>query len=205
MLNIIIVWDEDDQKAGQFYKNCVLHIDTLLESNSCQLIHISKNQLTSLFLEMKISGLNGESFILVAFSHGSRTSLLSSGEDYISISSPLALFNNSFIYTFACHSANELSSALIQNGCISFFGYKNEVFFITTYEQIFMECANFGLEKMLENINSGDAFKAMKEKYNNHIDEIADFNYAVAATLMENRDALELNGRNDFYLSEIGH
>jgi hypothetical protein len=194
MIEIILAYDKDDSTLGQYFEYCANDISQCFDNQQHNIVKISGRILNSAYIDIQLSGqYTTIPFIFIAYSHGTKTSLKSE-EEYLGINSDLQPFTDSFFYTFSCSSGHTLGEHIIQNGARVFIGYNTEIHIITTYQQIFAECANEGMKHFL----SGDAiqlaFKKMKDRHNQEIDNIYSKNLLVASTIRKNRDALIMRG-----------
>ncbi|KAA9325171.1 hypothetical protein [Adhaeribacter soli] len=206
MLEVIIACDEDDQKAGSYYLGCARSITQLLlsQNNQFKITNVSKNLLNQYYIEAILTRLSQEKFIFFAFSHGKENCLDCEGGAYLTSSLNLTHFNQSFFYTFSCLSGNHLGPTLIDNGCISFLGYNKVVHHWSTHEEVFIQCANYGFEMMLQGDSAGVAKRKMEDNYYEQSKKFeGGFFDLISGILLDNRDALVLNGDSNFVLSNL--
>jgi hypothetical protein len=195
MVEVILAYDEDNNTLGQYFAYCYSDISQYFDGLQHGIVEIKGRILNSAYIDLELAKYEEIPFIFIAYSHGTNVSLISD-EEYLGISSNLKPFSNSFIYTFSCSSGHTLGDHLIQNGARVFIGYKTEIHIITTYQQIFAECANEGMKHFLNGDNIKLAFQKMKERHNQEIDNIYSKNALVASTIRKNRDALIMRGEH---------
>ncbi|MEA5258481.1 hypothetical protein VB264_11865 [Arcicella aquatica] len=193
MVKVILAYDEDNYTLGQYFAYCYSDISQYFDGLQHGIVEIKGRILNSAYIDFELAKYEEIPFIFIAYSHGTNVSLISD-EEYLGISSNLKPFSNSFIYTFSCSSGHTLGNHLIQNGARVFIGYNKEIHIITTYQQIFAECANEGMKHFLSGDNIKLAFQKMKERHNQEIDNIYSKNSLVASTIRKNRDALIMRG-----------
>ena len=203
MIKIILAYDEDNYTLGEYFAYCAFNISQYFNDEQHGIIKITGRVLNSAYIDLELSKHENIPFLFIAYSHGTKHSLISD-EEYLSNSSNLLPFQDSFFYTFSCSSGIELGMNLIDNGAKVFIGYKSDVYIITTYQQIFAECANEGMKYFLKGESVENSFLKMIEKHNDEIDNIYSKNFFVASTIRQNRDSLILKGKqahwtvNDF-------
>jgi len=203
MDKIILAYDEDDADAGSYYKGCADHLVSLITSN-CHFTFISKRNLNFVYVDQVLTDISEHNFLFFAYSHGEKHQLSCGLGHYLSCSSDLNPFNNTFFYSYACLAGNNFGETLIRSGCQGFFGYKNVVNHYSNHESLFIECTNYGIKMMLQGDNAVTAERKMKENYEEVADNLSGMLDFVAAELLDTRDALIRLGREDFKLSELG-
>ncbi len=203
MYKIILAYDKQDEETGEFFHNCAKDLKNITQNLPCEIIKVPSERLSNTaFIDVKISVFDEQPFIFIAYSHGSKKAFLGANGAYVK-AGYTTQFSNSLCYSFTCESASQLGPDLIQNGCRSFWGYNEEVNVYSTYQQVFVECANYGFKQLLNGDTMQEAFDKMIDFHNQQIDFIADKNYFVASILMENRDALTLLGDKGLVLENF--
>jgi len=182
MTNLIIAYDNTEVNFERLAKN--IKTAFIRNSNYCinEITHpdLNINNINSILNENK-----NELFIFVAFSHGIKNGLLIEKNlgFYAEISNSQK-FNNSIFYTFSCSTGLNFSDALISNGCLAFYGYKGEVFFLN--EPLFItaniDIVNSGLKNLIENqIFDKNSYENAKniilDKYDQYIENEADLDF----------------------------
>ena len=115
------------------------------------------------------------------------------------------LFSGSLFYSFSCLASLELGTSLIDNGCRAFVGYRNEAAIWTTYQNVFVECANHAMRMFSAGLPLSSAFDKMIEKHNEKIDEIYTEDFFVASIIADNRDGLVLLGDEKITIKDFMH
>lgn len=196
MIQFILACDEKDPKLGHFFEMCATDVKSnLLPEKHDLALEIPSQKLTEVYMDMRLSDYTESHFVFLAYSHGNENNLLSP-ESYLSVNSNLKPFKNTLFYTFSCSTGVNLGSKLIENGCIAFVGYKVEACIVTRNEDIFVECANFGLKTFIAGENVSSSVKQMKNRHTEWIDKTYNKYPLVASTLRKNRDGLVIHGDN---------
>ena len=200
MANILMAFDEQDATMGSFNQGCFESYQEYLNGKEFSVTYINSAQLNEANIQLRTSMLSP--FVFAAYSHGSENGeLLSTQGIYLSTTVNQTSFGNSFVYTVSCHVGSSLAKCMIDNGCLSFLGYKSFFYFWDGYK-CFSDCANFGLFLFLEKINTLEVHRQMIMKYDDEIDKIYLSDYLVASLLRENRDALIHLG-NDITIEDL--
>jgi len=195
MINTLLVFDEKDKDLGGFFTMCKEDLDAFFDGKEIFPEIVDKNSIFEIVLPLKINKFNFKKFVFAAFTHGDNSNLLQSGTNsYISASSSLEIFRNSFFYTFACEAGEILGKALIENGCQCFIGYNKKTHIWNTFQRPFVDTAIYGLKLFYEGENTKSIFLKMKIFYNEEIDKIYETDLISASILMDNRDALVMYG-----------
>lgn len=181
--------DTEDEIMGEFNLTCYSHILQTLENHSITCISILGSEISKEKVETAITSFQEQSFICIAYSHGTATKLLAEGEEYISIQNAY-FFGKSILYTVSCLTGQELGSFLVQNGADAFWGYEEEFHFQKDNEAVFVECANKGIEEYLGGKNISKSFQIAKEYYTECIDKEQDT--FAKSRLAANRNAMIL-------------
>ncbi|RKO69243.1 hypothetical protein D7322_23730 [Sphingobacterium puteale] len=208
MINLFLAFDEEDGSMGTFNQGCLEDFETYFhKDHPIKPSYIRSRTLNPVNIEINLDRLKTKSFIFSAYSHGLDDRLVIKDSPYIDDTN-VNLFKNSLFYTVSCSSANILADRLIENGCHCYLGYKCLFNYWDGYRE-FSECANFGLFKIFDGVDSRGAFDRMLEKYNECIDRLVEENidgFMQAALLRENRDGLVHKGNSisikDFQYSE---
>jgi len=196
MITVLLAFDEKDSLLGQYFQLCAERAaQSVASSHPNNMIRIGSQILNSAFLTIKLNEVDNR-FIFLAYSHGSPRELQGGEGRYLSVDDDLTKFKDSFFYTFSCDTAQDLAGVLLSKGCNSFIGYKSKVYIVTTYQEIFANCSNFGLLCFLKGNNISDSFNGMKQNITNQIDGIYATNYLVASVLRSNRESLTLHAND---------
>lgn len=195
MTDLIVAFDNEDSRLGVFFARCAeVLTGSLDESWNC--ITINSRSLNEMNLEIRIQQFQGN-FVFASFTHGNETSLVSTGGVFMQSPLQYNLLANSFSYCFACHSGKILGRELVENGTHSFIGYSNKASIVTTYIDLFANCAIEGLLRFYRGATILQSYDFKKEKYNEEIDNLYEENFFVASILMENRDCLVFYGNGE--------
>ena len=194
MVNSLIVFDENEEKLGYFFKLCREDLDTFFNDLVFE-IDIVSNGVFSIIIKAKTDNLKQEPFIFSAFTHGDNDSLLQDAHHpYITITDDLSSFDNSFIYAYACKSGDILGQEFINFGSKCFIGYNRTISIWNTWMKPFVNTATYGLKLFYNGSTVNDVYNKIKELYNEEIDKLYKNDFVIASILMENRDALVIYG-----------
>lgn len=201
MVNVLLVFDEQDESMGSFNQSCLEYFEEYFSQRELPVTYVKSSQLNDLTIQLYAEG--KEAFVFGAYSHGTEEGTLnnSSSGTYLSTGVNHTHFNNSFVYTVSCHSGHILGDCLIANGCSCFVGYKSLFQYWDGYK-CFPDCANHGLFLFIENNSTRTIYERMIQRYNENIDELYNQNYLVASLLAENRDGLVHLG-NDITINDL--
>lgn len=192
MVRLALIFEDEDPNMGVYFAACADNVKAAITGHVTELHEINGENLTIDHIDLTIEKFNGDKFICLVYSHGSKTSFGNQNE--FIVKGGTKKFNKSFFYTFSCHTGGEVGEDLIESGCVAFWGYTSEASFVVGYLPVFVECANSGFVRMLEGLSSLDAFQAMKRTYTDHIDGIYPTDFFTASVLMSNRDGMILRG-----------
>lgn len=210
MINIIIAVDDQNCHLGQYFEDCRKDIATLLDEQT-QLVKscskISSSQCNVAYIDITIPQINSNPFIFIAYTHGIDNGLKCQGASFISIDN-CHHFANSLFYTTACLVGRELAPELINKGCITFIGFKeeSEVFHNVSYRNTFIECDNYALKMFMTSDTSiGKAFNSMKDHYTNKIDRLMELREdpLFIGALTANREALICLGNKELKKEDL--
>ncbi len=200
MINALIAYDDQDFDLGDYFQSS--HGDIVNSINANQLVSITSIQglnCTELNINTTIQGLNGARFIFVAIAHGNEE-VVAANEVFISNNNS-ADFTNSLFYSCACSNGHTLGRILVNAGCLTFVGYKDDVWVVEDYHEIFYGCQNSGIKSFLihpETIQV--SFDKMIAHYTQEIDRLVAGSIddvVAASSLIGNRDCLVLLGNNN--------
>lgn len=200
MTNTVIAVDEADVNLGSFFQLCMDDLVAFFNNITIVPTILNSARLNDLSVQLTTQPLNA--FVFGAYSHGNINCLLKANTSYISTTVNNTCFGNSFFYTFSCSCGHELGDNLIQNGCLSFIGYKKVVSIWSTYVEPFVTCANHGLKLFYNGVSTFQIEAEMKAQYNIEIDAIYNTDFMIASILRENRDALIKHG-NDININHL--
>ena len=205
MTNIIVACDDEDPDLGRFFKACLDNLATFFRSDDYTLETVLSKKLNSVYLQIIIEKISTSSFIICPYSHGEADSLLCKSERYVEKDVSMHLFSNSFFYSFSCFTSLELGKSLVENGCRAFIGYNNKASIWTTYQSVFVECANHAMKVFVEGHSLSFAFDKMVEKHNEEVDKIYATDFLIASVIMENRDGLTFLGDGETIIDDFKH
>jgi hypothetical protein len=202
MINIVIVFDNQNAELGSYFDDCKKDIvDFFDEQNglvqSC--FEVSSPQCNMAYIDIQIPRLNSNPFIFIAYTHGIEDGLRCSGVLFVSTVNSHH-FTNSLFYSTACLVGKKLAPDLINKGCKAFIGYmeESEVFKNANYKQTFIECDNYAIKMLLTvpEATVGTSFTAMKNHFTNKIDRLQEMGESLlfTASLVANREALTCLG-----------
>lgn len=205
MINTLLVFDENDKTLGTFFELCREDLNEYFITNEISTTIIDKNSLFDITVRIGIDNFNNRSFVFAAFTHGDNENLLQNGiTSYVTIANNLNIFENSFVYAYACKAGRILGEKLVNAGSKCFIGYNKSIHIWSTYMLPFVNTATYGLKLFYEGNNMQDVYLGIKEQYNEEIDILYNSDFVIASILMENRDALVIYGdmdiKNDFFV-----
>lgn len=161
-------------------------IKNLLTELKCEYEALFEKDATREKFEQKV----GEHELIIFYNHGDKEGLVSQdGFTYVIDKKNNHLLKDKTIYTMACLWCSDGGIDTWKKGAKVVWGYIKEFAFVTTEEELFMECANYGLIiKTKENLTWEEALEKTKEKFNEAIDKAKD--PFTKIWLRWNRDAL---------------
>lgn len=212
MINIVLACDDkdagDEENLGldYFYIACAEHAANLFAEMEKNLVSIRGEDLNMTYVNEMLSSLNNKNFIFIAYSHGSSEALLYNNQKdaYVAKEKNTYLFKGSLFYTWSCLCGQELGLDLVANGCHTFLGYDDDIWAGTGETDHFVECANYGLKKLIGGSTVKEAYNEVEEEYTkriDHFDEVGD--YMIASFFRRNRDALVLYGDGNITLERF--
>ncbi|MCP5061554.1 MAG: hypothetical protein GY936_03715 [Ignavibacteriae bacterium] len=195
MINTLLVFDENDNTLGSFFSLCKEELESYFFRTNIDIDIIDKRSIFDIVLDIKIASFNKENFVFAVFSHGDSENLLQDGTTpFISTSSDLSKYMDSFFFSFACETGKILGEKLVEYGCKCFIGYKEKTYVWTTYMNPFVKTATYGLIQFYKGKNMSDIFNDMKNIYDEEIDKLYKTDFVIASILMDNRDGLVMYG-----------
>jgi hypothetical protein len=210
MISVNIAFDDKDSELGTFFQECKQDLVDFLErrrvdnGDDYTIDEIHTSRCNEVYIQERISSVNSNNFLFVAFSHGDEDCLTASGTAYIHSDSNSHLFSNSFFYAVACSVGARLGQNLIERGCQVFIGYKEPFCILHQREHLAVNYANIGIKMFLSGHSAEEAFRLIERFYTQEIDKLVGFNDIIAAgVLMGNRSALVLYGRNDLTINDF--
>ncbi|WP_321369503.1 hypothetical protein [uncultured Draconibacterium sp.] len=210
MINVIIVSDDTDTHLGNYFLNCKEDISQFFDGQNEVLentvILIPQDTCNQAFVDLTVEEINDGSFVFIAYSHGNERYLRSNGGNYIQAGVNTNNFANSLFFTNSCLSGKELGKDLIDNGCISFVGYVEEVygFLNDEYMAVSINCDNACIKSFFsDTISISLAFERMKKYYTSQIDKYKSLDPIFAARLVSNREALVLYGNMELVKEDL--
>jgi len=206
MIKFIIAYDDNEKEdLSIFFKTCAQELIARLNLEIHEFIewnHTNK-YLNEIYIDIFLNNIPYTPFVFLSYSHGSEDSLVGENLPYLSVRSNLDAFKNSLFYTFSCSSGKLLGQKLLEKGCTSFIGYKNDIFFAAPYLAEFVECSNSGIYSLLNGENVAVALRIMLDTHNKKIDELYQDNFFVASVIRDNRDSLIHYGNKDAKIDDF--
>lgn len=207
MISVNIAYDDKDSGLGDFFLRCKQDLIDYLEANNgggYTVDEIHTERCNEVYIQQRISVLNTNNFLFVAYSHGDTDCLTVGGTAYIHLDSNAHLFSNSFFYAVACSVGARLGQNLIDRGCHVFIGYKDTFYILNRQLQLAINCANIGIKMFLSGRSVREAFELIEKFYNQEIDKLVAFNDIMAAGMLaSNKNALVLFGNNDLTINDF--
>lgn len=210
MTNIAIAFDDKDKNLGNYFLNCKNDISGFfsdqkhLVKGTPVLIPSEKCDQTN--IDIEIAKINTTPFIFIAYSHGNENALRCNGNSYVKKGVNTRNFSKSLFYTNSCLSGKHLGEELIDNGCLAFIGYVEEIEapLNKEYENVSINCDNSGIKTFLsDDIPISKAFQRMRNYYTKNIDKYNMIDPIFAAMLVRNRESLILHGNNDLKKEDL--
>jgi hypothetical protein len=210
MIRVNIAFDDQDIGLGSFFQECKQDLIDYLEDrrinndDNYTVDEIHSGHCNEVYLEHKISSINADNFLFIAYSHGDTDCLTVNGAAYIHLNSNAYLFNNSFFYAVACSVGARLGQNLIDSGCHVFIGYKDSFYVLNGKLKLSVNCANIGIKMFLSGKSVEESFRLIKSFYNQEIDKLVSFSDIISASILtSNKSALVLVGRNDLTIEDF--
>ncbi|WP_278561853.1 hypothetical protein [Phocaeicola plebeius] len=183
---IYIAFDDGDKSLGHFFQACADEIKQATIENNFSYESISANILTKEIINSYTS--SAEEYVFCAFSHGIDTALLCNNEPYIESNDNVCNFYSSVFFTFACHTAKGIGREFQDAYVLGYLGYKDEIWVIPAYEDIFVKCATSGLLSYLHGNSLKKSYEDMITEYDRQI-KAGKVNL-IYSTLLRNKQAL---------------
>ena len=194
MIDIIGFFDNQDETLGLFFNLCYEDLNIFLYDSSLNISYYDSPKINEVAVAIITEPL--EKFILLAYSHGGENELVKNGNiPYISTKINIDKFKNTLFYTCSCHTGKVLGEELINNGALSYIGYKDKFEVWGFNMNPYIECANYGMKLFFKNTSTDNIIPLMKSKYNEHIDNYENDIFG-AAMLVANRNGLVQKGNN---------
>lgn len=200
MINVLLAYDNQDEKSGDFFALCRnKSLQILQEKVTVVELDSMRNSLE--VFAMEASKMNQQDFFFLAFVHGCETELRNQGEPFVSVCCNHYMLSNAVVYTFSCKTGVELADILLANGTKVFWGYTDSVWYHPDYDEDFADFADFALMGLKCVLNGEDweiVLDKTKLEMNKKIDEWSERpDTAIAASLLRrNRDAHVLKLKN---------
>lgn len=123
--------------------------------------------------------------------HGDSDGIVNENEDYfVSVNTINYDFQEKIVYSVSCKAGQNLKENMIRMGVKLFVGYNDDLI-IGTSEDIFVKCANSGINSILDGNEFGIAKEHMINTYNDAIDNAT---FIDGLYLLNNREHLVFEG-----------
>lgn len=201
--DIVIAYnDSQEEESKHFFETCADVVRQKAVDKGLNYHNIDSTKLKNSEIETKVNSLKS-TFILSAFSHGSKTALHNHElEEYISTQTNNYIFHGNIVYTFACECGCDLKEDLERKGVASFWGYTQKVN-IRPYDDSFISCATEGLVSLLDGNTLEESKNKMISKYDESINSLYKESFLQAAFLLENKESLVVYGDKDLDISNM--
>ena len=194
MVEVIGLFDNKDENLGLFFNLCYEDLNLFLKDSPLNISYFDSPKISEASVAIITESL--DKFILLAYSHGGENELVRNGNiPYVTTKINVDKFKNTLFYTCSCHTAKGLGEELINNGVLSYIGYKDK-FEVWGYNMNpYIECANYGMKLFFTSTSTDAIIPLMKSKYNEHIDNYKNDIFG-AAMLVSNRNSLIKKGKS---------
>lgn len=147
-------------------------VERLLDELSIEVEKLFDADATRVNFERRV----GEHSLIVFYDHGDRAGLLEQGgKGYVIDKGNAHLLKGREIYTLACLWCSDGGVDAWRKGARVVWGYVKEFVFTIEEEELFMECANYGLVvRFKEGVSWEEAFERAIEKFNEAIGRARD-------------------------------
>ncbi len=199
MNNIIILYYNDPKRLKDYFQICFKDLKSYILKNKLKLTisEITEPNCTQAYCDIKLSSINNEEYIFIAYCHGTPDSFQTAkGLILIEENTNHQVLKNSYTFTNSCSSGLRLGPATIDAGAKLFFGYTKKTYIEPAEMDVFAECENYAIKLFCKNnfyFEDAQQIKIeIKNKYTEEIDKLYKPNYFAASYLRESRDCLEL-------------
>lgn len=200
MSNLLIIYDNEDDKIGYYFEASHFDISTKLSVLS----NLNQQSLnTELCLSNSVDNyirhFNQKPFICVAYSHGDSESIVVGGVSYIN-SLNAYFFSDTLFYACCCLTAKTLGGSLRSQGCKVFMGFNTTISSVNTEtDSVFQECENAFIHHFLTtNSTIQESLSHMYKKYDEARRFLSEnYNTFVASTLENNLNAFVVSCDTD--------
>ncbi len=204
MVKVIICYDDNDSRLGDYFKSSYTDIKARATGNIY--VH-SINGLDCNETNIQAATAEIKPFIFIGLSHGSASQLGTSNDIYVD-SSNIAHFKDSLFYSTACSTALDLGKKLISVDCMCYVGYSKDTYATyDDYHSVYIECENYCIKEFL------NPLKSIQTAYNemlDYFDEQIDLLFAkdivevlVAMELQHNKDSFVIYGKTNLKKSNF--
>lgn len=198
---LIVYNDNTEDSAGGFFANCGEEILEETENRQIDRTVLTPPSLTNTLLIQHLSDCQ----VCVIANHGDARSIDGDNGDLVSVSTNNKAFLGKLLYAISCSCAQKLKDTLASDGLRSFWGYDNELKVWYGYPQ-YARSALAGLKSLMAGNKVKVAKEQMLAQYNADIAELEE-QYPdrpeLAATLLDNREALVVYGDDNLKLSDL--
>jgi hypothetical protein len=164
------------------------------EISGWQVIDLAEEKAVALQVESVLQ--NTKSEVVIFYGHGFPSCMMAQNREEAVINlDNIMLLKDKKVYVMACWTTQKLGKEA-EKIAHCYLGYDKEVFVWRDDFNCFGKCANQGIVEMLKNsmCTFEQAEQQIIAEYNYWIDHFYDKNFALAADLRHNRDALRLLG-----------
>src|SRR3989338_7451 len=202
MINVLIAYDDTDDKLGGYFCRCKDHLTVTLQGEIEDGRLLTSHEIAGVncrlgYIEITHESLKEKPFIMVVYSHGVEDAVVSHGTAFIKAGNDNSFYQDSFFYTNSCLSGKKLGRDLITQNCKAFIGYEQSVFaFKEENENISINCDNLGLTAFLTtDITAFDAYTQMKNYLTDKSKDLLKFgDILTSGMLISTREALFFDG-----------
>lgn len=195
--NSIIFYYDNDDRLGNYFYSCAMDAKILLDAKKdIQQSDVVNDDCNHSYLRTIEFPKHEKKSLLIIYSHGDKSSFFLRDNELPFIHETIdcdVCLKGGLIYTNACSVGSEFGKNITKKGA-SFFGYSTDTGVYSDYKDVFIECDNLGLLRLLEGDTLSEAKMKAEEKFNVEIDKIYPDNFMAASFLEEAKKSIIVHG-----------
>jgi len=195
--NAILFYHNNDDKLKSYFFKCANFARTLLNMKSdIKQTCVNDSNCNFVYIDTVELPKHNEKSLFLIFSHGNEDAFYASNSRtpfiYQTINCDTCL-NGGLVYTNACSTGIKFGKNLpLKNA--SYFGYDKDIDIWYDYEDIFVQCDNWGLYRLLQGDTLEEAKTQAKEKFNQAIDDLYTKNFLATGALELAKESIVIYG-----------